>query len=149
MHAKVKRSIEVFEWNPAMAFSHLMPPCGIAEVSAKPDKGITRLCFPFLQTSWGPDPEDAITSRCGLTWLLAFILEKDLVEQTRLCRVSHKIRITEDDGDLRFNKSCQSARIAAAIKVDRKSVLYMYVGGGAVDHEQSYLLGCLAVVCKN
>ena len=25
----------------------------------------------------------------------------------------------------------------------------MYVGGGAVDHEQSYLLGGLVVVCKN
>ena len=59
------------------------------------------------------------------------------------------MRITEDDGDLWFNKSCQSARIATAIKVDRKSFLYMYVGGGAVDHEQSYLLGGLVVVCKN
>ena len=59
------------------------------------------------------------------------------------------MRITEDDGELWFNKSCQSDRIATAIKVDRKSALYMYVGGGAVDHEQSYLLGGLVVVCKN
>ena len=25
----------------------------------------------------------------------------------------------------------------------------MYIGGGAVDYEQSYLLGCLVVVCKS
>ena len=39
--------------------------------------------------------------------------------------------------------------MATAINVDRKSVLYMYVGGGAVDNEQSFLLGRLVVVCKN
>ena len=28
-------------------------------------------------------------------------------------------------------------------------MLYMYIGGGAVDHEQSYLLGSLVVSCKS
>jgi hypothetical protein len=133
--AKVNRKVDVFDWSPAMTFSHLLLPCVIAEVSSNPDKGITRLCFPFLQARWGPDPEDAITSLCGLTWHLAYILDKELVARARLRRASHKMRITEDDGDLWFNKSCQSARIATAIKVDRNSFLYMYVGGGAVDHE--------------
>ena len=48
-----------------------------------------------------------------------------------------------------LTKGCQSGRIAAAIKAKGKNVLYMYVGGGAVDHEQSYLLGGLVVICKN
>ena len=148
MHAKLNRNIEVFEWNTAMTFSHLLLPCVIAEVSSNPVKGITRLCFPFRQTRRGPDPENVIISLCGLMWLLAYILEKELVAKARLCPVSHKMRITEDDGELWFNKSCQSDRIATAIKVDRKSALYMYVGGGAVDHEQSFLLGGLVVVCK-
>ena len=29
------------------------------------------------------------------------------------------------------------------------NMLYMYIGGGAVDHEQSYLLGGIVVNCKN
>ena len=28
-------------------------------------------------------------------------------------------------------------------------MLYMYIGGGAVDHEQSYLLGGFVVLCKS
>ena len=57
--------------------------------------------------------------------------------------------ITEEDGDLWFNKPCQSGRVATAIKDGGNSVLYMYIGGGAVDHEQSYLLGGLVVLCKS
>ena len=109
-------------------------------MSSKPDKGFTRLCFPFLQTNRGPNPEDAITSLCGLAWFLAYMLDKELAEKARLCRVTHKMRVVEDDGDLWFNKSCQSGRMATAINVERKSVLYMYVGGGAVDNEQTVLL---------
>ena len=39
--------------------------------------------------------------------------------------------------------------MATSINVDRKSVLYMYVGGGAVDYEQTVLFGGLVVVCKS
>jgi len=39
--------------------------------------------------------------------------------------------------------------MATCIKIDRKSVVYMYVGGGAVDHDQSKLLGGLVVVCES
>ena len=77
MHAKVKRDIDVCELDPSMTFSHLLLPCGIVEVSSKPDKGFTRLCFPFLQMYWGPNPEDAITSLCGLALVLAYILDKE------------------------------------------------------------------------
>ena len=149
MYDKVNREVDVFDWTHGLKFGHLLLPCATAEVSSKPNKGITRLCFPFLQASGRLDPGDAIASLCGLTWFLAFILEKGLVATGRLCRVLHKMRITEDDGDLWFNKSCQSGRIATTIKDRGKNVLYMYVGGGAVDHEQSYLLGGLVVVFKN
>jgi len=147
--SRVKQDIEVCNWRPAMIFSHLLIPCGIAEVSSKQDKGITRLCLPFIQTETGPNPEDAITSLCSLAWFLAYHLENALVEKARLCRVTHKMRVVEDDGDLWFNKSCHSARMATCIKIDRKSVVYMYVGGGAVDHDQSQIFGGLVVVCKS
>ena len=61
-------------------------------------------------------------------------VELDLVATARLCRVSHKMRITTEDGDLWVNKACKSGRIATAIKDNNNSVLYMYIGGGAVDH---------------
>ena len=149
MHEKVSRQVDVFDWTSGMKFGHLLLPCATAEVSSEGGKGVTRLCFPFIQASRAVDVEGAIASLCGLTWFLAFILEQDLVASGRLCRVLHKMRIRKEDGDLWFNKGCQSDRIATAIKDGRKSVLYMYVGGGAVDHEQSYLLGGLVVLCKN
>eukprot|EP00959_Pyramimonas_sp_CCMP1952_P116904 2443592-Pyramimonas_sp.AAC.1 len=51
------------------------------------------------------------------------------------------MRVIEEDGDLWFNKACQSRRIATAIKDKGKSAVYMHVGGGAVDHEQCLPLG--------
>ena len=61
-------------------------------------------------------------------------VDLDLVATARLCRVSHKMRITTEDGDVWVNKACKSGRIATAIKDNNNSVLYMYIGGGAVDH---------------
>ena len=61
-------------------------------------------------------------------------VELDLVATARLCRVSHKMRITTEDGDLWVNKACKFGRIATAIKDNNNSVLYMYIGGGAVDN---------------
>ena len=134
VYEKVNRPIDVFDWKPAMKFGHLLLPCATAEISSQADKGVTRLCLPFLHVSDALDPEDAIASLCCLTWFLAFLLERDLVATARLCRVSHKMRITKEDGDLWFNKACKSGRIATAIKDNNNSVLYMYIGGGAVDH---------------
>eukprot|EP00959_Pyramimonas_sp_CCMP1952_P366642 7678747-Pyramimonas_sp.AAC.1 len=59
------------------------------------------------------------------------------------------MRVIEDDEDLWFNKACQSGRIVTAIKEKGKSVVYMYVGCGAVDHEQSFLLGGIVDICKS
>ena len=149
MNDKVKCPVDVFDWMPGLQFGHALLPCATAEVSATADKGMTRLCFPFINVCGSMDPERAIASLCALTWFLAFTQERELVETGRLCRIAHKMRIKEEDGDLWFNKSCGSDRVATAIKDGKKNVLYMYVGGGAVDHEQSHLLSGLVVLCKS
>ena len=149
MYDKINRKIDVFDWTSGIRFGHLLLPCVTAELSSKPDKGVTRLCLPFIHFADSLDPEDAIASLYALTWVLAFIFERDLVGTARVCRTLHKMRIKEEDGDLWFNKCCKSGRIATAIKDGHKNMLYMYVGGGAVDYEQSYLLGGLVVACKN
>ena len=59
------------------------------------------------------------------------------------------MRIRKEDCDFWLNKGCQTARIATAIKAGRKNVLYMYIGGDAVDHERSVLLGGVVVICQN
>ena len=50
---------------------------------------------------------------------------------------------------LSARSSTGAGGIATAIKDNNNSVLYMYIGGGAVDHEQSYLLGGVVVSYKN
>ena len=47
------------------------------------------------------------------------------------------------------NTCCKSGRIATDIKDNNNRVLCLYIGGGAVDHEQSYLLGGVVVTCKH
>ena len=141
---------EILKWKPAMKFGHLLLPCATAEISSQADKGVTRLCLPFMHASGGlVDPEDAIASLCGLAWFLAFLLERDLAETGRLWRVSHKICSTKDDDDLWFNKPCTCGRLATAIEDGTNTMLYMYIGGSAVYHKQSYLLGSLVVSCKS
>ena len=109
------------------------------------------MCLPYIRASEKIDVERAITDLCSLTWFLAYVVDSELVSRgsARLHRVPHKMRIKEDDGDLWFNKSCTSARMATVIKEGRKNMLYMYIGGGAVDNNQSFLIGGLVVVCKN
>ena len=46
------------------------------------------------------------------------------------------------------NTCCKSGRIATDIKENNNRVLYMYIGGSAVDHEQSYLLGSVMISCQ-
>ena len=66
-------------------------------------------------------------------------VDLDLVATARLCRVSHKMRITTEDGDFWVNKACKSGRIATAIKDNNNSMLYMYIGGGAVAVSYTHL----------
>ena len=58
------------------------------------------------------------------------------------------MRTEEEDGDLWFNKRCKSVRIPTTIKDGQQIMLYMYLGRGAVDYEQSYLLGGLVAISK-
>ena len=120
MYEKVNCKIDVLDWRLGMKFGHMLLPCIAAEVSSSENKGITRLCLPFIQSSEARDIEEAITSLCSLAWFLAFILDRSLVATARLCRIPHKTQIKKEDDDMWFNKSCKSARIATAIKENRK-----------------------------
>ena len=72
-----------------------------------------------------------------------------MTKDTRLCRTTHKMKIKEEEGELWFNKACRSDRIASTIHDGSKNAVYMYVGGGAVDSEQSYLLSGILILCKS
>ena len=131
---------EILKWKAAMKFGHLLLPCATAEISSQADKGVTRLCLPFMHASGGLlDPEDAIASLCGLAWFLAFLLERDLVATGRLWRVSHKMCSTKEDDDLWFNKPCTCGRLATAIEDGTNTMLYMYIGGSAATRPLEYV----------
>ena len=140
-------------WDQLPVFGHYMLPCMTAEVSAEPTKGITRLCLPFLANieRFGEvvDVEEAISVLCARTWFLAFALDRSFADTACLRRLPHKMRVKEEEGDLWFNKSCSSSRIATTIQVGSKSMVYMYLGGGTVDQEQSQLLQGIVVNCKS
>ena len=57
MYEKVNREVDVFDWTSGMKFGHLLLPRATAEVSSKADKGMTRLCFPFVHASGALDHE--------------------------------------------------------------------------------------------
>ena len=99
-----------------------------------------------MVVSWS---SETTVQLCALAWFLALILEKGLVKTARLSRVSHKMCMPEDDDDLWFNKASKTSKIATAIKEGSNNILYAYLGGSVVDHEQSYLLGSLVVSCKS
>ena len=93
----------------------------------------------ILEMSFGPAttflaPRGVYMRLSVCLFVCGMYVEFDLVATARLCRVSHKMRITTEDGDLWVNKACKTGRIATAIKDNNNSVLYMYIGGGAVDH---------------
>ena len=52
------------------------------------------------------------------------------------------MRIIKEDGDLWFNKAYKSGRIAAAIKENNNSVLYMYIGRGVYAAARIVGLAC-------
>ena len=116
MYDKVNRDVDLLDWMPGLKFGHLFLPCATAEVSCEADKGVTRLCFPFLNAHKDLELESAITALCSLTWFLSFVLEKELASNVCVSRELHKMRVKEEDGDLWFNKACPSGRIATVIK---------------------------------
>ena len=73
-----------------------------------------------------------------------------------LTRVWHKAETRVDqDGDFWFNKVCASERVAAVIKdpikaqQGKQKKWYAYLGGGAVDSEQTKLVSGLVIITKN
>ena len=82
-----------------------------------------------------------------------------VTEDFLLTRVWHKAETKVDqEGHLWFNKACAPERVAAVIQDPRKAQTkqsskknkwYAYLGGGAVDSEQTELLSGLVIITKN
>ena len=147
-YEKARMEVDVVEWTLGLQFSHLMLPCATAELSQEESKGITRVILPFLKAPGSPTVEDAVTCLCSLTWFLVFLFEVELVKTGRVRRAPHKARMKEEDETIWCNKWCRSNRIATKIQDRGKSMVYMYEGGGAVDHNQTSLFGNVVVNCK-
>ena len=141
--------VDVVEWTFGLQFSHLLLPFATAELSREESKGITRVILPFLKALGSPTVEDAVTCLCSLTWFLVFLFEIELVKTGRVRRAPHKARMKEEDETIWCNKWCRSNRIATKIQDRGKSMVYMYEGGGAVDHNQTPFVGNVVVNCKN
>ena len=95
-----------------------------------------------------------------LVFGLSHLLGTDMVtEELLLTRVWHKAETKVDqEGHLWFNKACASERVATVIQDPRKAQTkqsskknkwYAYLGGGAVDSEQTELLSGLVIITKN
>ena len=82
-----------------------------------------------------------------------------VTEEFVLTRVWHKAETKVDqEGHLWFNKACAPERVATVIQDPRKAQTkqssknnkwYAYLGGGAVDSEQTELLSGLVIITKN
>ena len=95
-----------------------------------------------------------------LVFGLSHLLGTDMgTEEFVLTRVWHKAETKVDqEGHLWFNKACAPERVATVIQDPRKAQTkqsskqnkwYAYLGGGAVDSEQTELLSGLVIITKN
>ena len=119
-----------------------------AEISPTQETGITRVCLPLIQDD-SVDVEEAITSICSVAWVLGKKLGIFERTETQIARALHKMKIEEESGEMWFNKSCRSGRIATTIIRHGNFLVYMYLGGGAVGDEQSQILSGIVVNCKS
>ena len=150
VYERSQRQLPLLEWGNAFHLGHLLLPCICAEFGADADKGVTRLCFPFIDVATNLDVEKAMEDLCKLTWCLGLACDENLVANTCLKLVPHKMQVEEDQGELWFNKSCASERMATAIKQgDKHSLVYMYLGGGVVDQHQASMMHGIVAVCKS
>ena len=46
----------------------------------------------------------AITTICAKTWYVAWLLDKDLLQATRLHKITHKTDVNKEEGVLTVNK---------------------------------------------
>ena len=146
--------------NRAWLFGILSVPCPVVTLSCKPDGGLTHVCLPFLELGrnrFGSVVEDMIESLGVLVWMVARIVYPAKVDarSVKLVRTPHKAEWKDDkDGLLWFNKACESGRIATTIvdtsrqKGARKR-WYAYLGGGAVDKDQTAFLKGVVVLAKD
>ena len=120
-----------------------------AEVSPTEDAGITRVCLPFIQPNPHFDVDEAISSICGVVWVVGRRMGLVEEKEMQIARATHKMKIREESGELWFNKSCKSNRVATTITRNGNSFVYMYLGGGAVGEEQSEIISGIVVICKS
>ena len=145
---RAKREVKPWKWLSAISFANLLLPCVTAEISPTQETGITRLCLPFIHDD-SVDVEKAITSICSVAWVLGQKLGIFERTETQIARALHKMKIEEESGEMWFNKSCRSGRIATTIIRHGNFLVYMYLGGGAVGDEQSQILSGIVVNCKS
>ena len=149
----------------AFAFGLVAMPSPVVTLSEKPEGGVTQVCLPFLNLKellpQITELVDKMRDSLGiLVFGLAHLLGTDMVtEDLLLTRVWHKAETKVDqEGNFWFNKACPSERVATVIQDPRKAQTkqsskknkwYAYLGGGAVDSEQTELLSGLVIITKN
>ena len=144
----------------AFAFGLVAMPSPVVTLSDKPGGGVTQVCLPFLNfyelLPQNTELVDKMRDSLGiLVFGLAHLLATDLVaDKFLLTRVWHKAETRVDqEGDFWFNKACASERVATVIKdpstAHKHKKWYAYLGGGAVDSEQTELVSGLVIITKN
>ena len=157
----------------ALGFGIVLTPCAVVELSEDPQGGLTRVCLPFLSMSkWNmPDSsmwqwnmsdsnegqeavEPMLRALGVVVWYLAKAMFPEKLAGCELTTIAHKMEIKEDHGALWFNKACDSSRLATCIldptrARGKKKQWYVYLGGGAIDVNQTELLAGGVVLCKD
>ena len=117
--------------------------------------------MPFLSTwnmSHSNEAQNAVEPMLRalgvVVWHLASAVFPEKVQGCELTTLAHKMEIKEDHGAFWFNKACPSSRLATCIldplrARGKKKRWYAYLGGGAVDVDQSELLAGGVVLCKD
>ena len=140
----------------ALGFGIVLTPCAVVELSEDPRGGLTRVALPFLSMgNKGQEAVEPMLRALGVVvWHLAGAMFPEKLEGCGLTTIAHKTEIKEDHGQLWFNKACASSRLATCIldparARGKKKQWYVYLGGGAVDVDQSELLAGGVVLCKD
>ena len=157
----------------ALGFGIVLTPCAHVELSEDPRGGLTRVCLPFMSMSkWNmPDSsmwqwnmsdsnegqeavEPMLRALGVVVWYLAKAMFPEKIKECDLTTIRHKMEIKEDHGALWFNKACDSSRLATCIldparARGKKKQWYVYLGGGAIDVNQTELLAGGVVLCKD
>ena len=142
----------------AWAFGVVSMPCPVVTLSSKPDGGLTTVCLPFIFVPGDRLDVEAVIEALGvLVWHVAHAAcpNKATWGAEKLVQTPHKAQWKDDkDGMLWFNKACGSTRIATTIvdiakKKGKKKRWYAYLGGGAVDNDQSWLMQGLVILAKD